>query len=124
MRHRFATLLLCSLLASCSAAPSDDAADDAADDALPEVATIATFPATLEGQVVFDVIEGDSEFGEYGDANFGDLQVDGKIYLLYAPGPVAQAGGLPLEGGRARVTLAGASPEFDGFHVVSRIEKL
>jgi hypothetical protein len=119
MRSILAALLLTFLLAGCGAAP--DTGDD--DSGELTFATVDSYPVTIEGQAVFDVSEGDNEFGEYADANFGDVKVDGKTYMLYATGPVAQAGGLPLEGGRARITLSGKS-EFDGYHEVSRIERL
>jgi hypothetical protein len=118
MRLIFSALLLCSLLAGCGSATDADDDSDYGND----IATLDTFPVTLEGDLSFGVSEGDNEFGDYADANFGDLVVDGKTYIVYASGPVAQAGGVPYEGGKARVTISGPS-EFADTYNISRIEK-
>lgn len=122
MRSTLAALLMCALLAACGAGPDADAGTDADSDG--ELATLSSFPVTLEGELMLDVIEGDADFGAYSDFNFGDLKADGKVYLVHAAGPVAQSGGLAPEGGRARVTISGIHAEYGGFptYEISRIE--
>lgn len=113
-------VLLALLLAGCG-----DGGPDVADDGPNLDATIDAFPVTLEGQLTLDVSEGDADFGDYSDWNFGELIVGDDSYLVSADGAIAQAGGLPPEGGRARVTISGATEEYGArTYVVSRIERL
>jgi hypothetical protein len=113
-------LLLSLLLAACG----EDGAGPGGGGPEP-AATLDTFPVTLEGHLTLDVSEGDEDFGAYSDWNFGELTVGEVSYLVSADGPVAQAGGLPPEGGRARVTISGMSDEYGAeTYIVSRIETL
>ncbi len=72
---------------------------------------LATLPVTVEGTVSFDVIEGDEEFGDYGDWNFGSLMLDGKEVLVHADGPVLRNLKIPATGGKVRATLSSMKNE-------------
>lgn len=72
---------------------------------------LASLPATVEGSVVFDVIEGDGEFGDYADWNFGTLTLDGEDIVVEADGAVLQSLQLPESGGRVRATISSVKTE-------------
>ena len=86
---------------------------------------VATLPATVEGDVIFDVIEGDDEFGDYGNWNFGTLTVESEEILVEADGPVLKNLKLPEEGGRVRATISSVKQEAgDSLYKTTSIQSL
>lgn len=119
MRNSLLAVCFLAFATACGSQDDTAATGGAAD------ATLATLPATIEGELTVSVSEGDvEEEGEQSELNFGDLTVDGEVIAIEVGGDVLAAAGIPadFESARVRATISGKS-QFDNY-VVSKLEKL
>lgn len=108
MKSKLVVLLsLFLLLAACGGS------DPASTEPSAAGAALASLPATVEGTVIFDVIEGDDEFGDYANWNFGTLTLGEDEVLVEADGEVLRSLKIPDEGGRVRATVSSRRMEGD-----------
>lgn len=105
MKRLLIAIVLCVLVAGCGRSASDTTSSPTA------VAGLESLPATVEGEVLFDVIEGDDEFGDYGNWNFGTLKIGSEEVLVEADGEVLQDLKIPEEGGRVVATISSVKIE-------------
>lgn len=106
MRSMFTAVLLSLALMGCgSGAPSAVSASAGG-------ANLEVLPATVEGQLVIEVAEGDVEEGGASAFNFGTLTVDGQEIAIEVDGSVMSAAGVPEEGGKARAVLGSKSDQY------------
>lgn len=105
MKNFLLALFLCGLVSGCGQSDPEIASNSAA------AASLANLPATVEGEVLFDVIEGDDEFGDYGNWNFGTLTIGTEEFLVEADGEVLRDLKIPEAGGRVVATISSMKVE-------------
>ncbi len=113
-------LLALSFLLLLACGKNEPGATSAASDKL-----LNSLPATVEGVLVLDVSEGDGEFGDYTDFNFGTLTIGTEDVLVEASGEVVRNLKLPDDGGRVRVTISSKSGEgYMTMYKISSVQRL
>lgn len=119
MRATFLIALIASLLvAACGSTVSNPTATSSA-------ASLATLPATVEGDLIAGADEADVDQGSSFEYVFGTLTVgDENIDVLIKPS-VLQAAALPDDMGKVRATLGSKTEQFGGpAYVVTALERL
>lgn len=115
----FAILLTSSILIGCGSAETEPS------DPGPTAISLASLPATLEGDLVIDVAEGDVEEDGTSEFNAATLTVNGEEILVEVGGSILQSAGLPESGGKVRATLSSKTEEYGvTVYVVSSLERL
>jgi hypothetical protein len=114
-----AVLLASSILIGCGSAETDSSDSGAAS------VSLESLPATLEGDLVIDVAEGDVEEDGTSEYNAATLTVNGEEILVEVSGSILQSAGLSEAGGKVRATLSSKTEEYGvTVYVVSSLERL
>ncbi len=121
MRLNFISVLLASvMLVACSTGESDSSASSAS-----LQTTLATLPATIEGELIAGDDEGDDE-GGIPEFTFGSITVGEENVDVIIPPEMLASAALPDNIGKVRATLGSVTKEYGGFsyYKVTKLERL
>ncbi len=90
-------------------------------------ATLASVPATLEGELDMSVTEGDAEAdGGEGEITFGALRAGGDMYLVEVEEKTLAAAGISVDEVevKVRATLGARSAHLDDSYVITSLTRV
>ena len=119
------TIPIAVLLASFALAACDSGAPGrAAASAAGPVSALVTLPATVEGELVIDVAEGEVDDDGNSAINYGTLTTGSDDIAVQVSGSILQAAGLAESGGAVRATLDAKVEQYgQDFYIISTLQR-